>query len=266
MMILGAAARRDEEGSSGLDEASDHPESDSNGVPALSEMKSSESEANESPQAKKERNDAALVLQRCWRNFLEWRIMCEQNVIKAGLLIRWSYYLHKAFKEPTSSRFAKGLSLILNSLIVISIVGYVVETEPGSYGYHAELQLLEVICTFVFCLEYLSRFIICFHSGQTKRQFVASPVNIADLIAILPWFLEKLFEGGDAKLLKVARSVRLVRLTRLFKLAKYAYGFRLMMMAIKNSASILLVLGVFIILGAVFFCSSTFLLRTALLS
>lgn len=59
-------------------------------------------------------------------------------------------------------------------------------------------------------------------------------------------------------MLKLLRAVRLVRLGRFFKMRKYAQGLRMMVLAIQNSTSILLVLIMFLFMGVVFFAASLF--------
>ena len=52
---------------------------------------------------------------------------------------------------------------------------------------------------------------------------VKAPLNIADVAAVLPWYIEVVTRGdpgSDQRLLRVARLMRLARVVRLGRLAK----------------------------------------------
>ena len=98
------------------------------------------------------------------------------------------------------------------------------ETEPGLRDHRRVWLGLEIVCTSIFVLEYLVRMSVCFQKRQTKWEFIKQPMNVADLIAITPLFLELAVHGGKTKFLKLLRSVRLVRLTRIFRMSHYYYS------------------------------------------
>lgn len=110
--------------------------------------------------------------------------------------------------------------------------------------------------TAIFLIEFVLRMGVCFHKGQSKLQFVVSRQAICDLLAISPIFLEIIFSGlVKVEVLRIMRSVRLTRIARVFKLGPYATGLRMMITAIRNSASILTILGFFLIMGSIL-CSA----------
>ncbi len=113
------------------------------------------------------------------------------------------------FIENPDSKSGKVFSLIIQLLIVVSVVGFSIETLPDiSAETRAFLEKLEVFCIIVFTIEYFLRIYLSSH----KLKFIFSFFGIIDLLAILPFYLAI---GIDL------RSVRTLRLIRLFHLLKF---------------------------------------------
>ena len=69
-------------------------------------------------------------------------------------------------------------------------------------------------------------------------------MNILDLLAILPWYLEILLDGVlDLAVLRVLRVARLIRLFRLLRLGPFAVGLQLITRTMREAISTLSVLG-----------------------
>jgi len=82
------------------------------------------------------------------------------------------------------------------------------------------------------------------------------PMNVFDLLAILPVYLELLMtQMSSVSALRVFRAVRLIRLTRIFKMGRYSTGMRVMVEALRNSSQALSVLIFFLCIGVVLFSS-----------
>lgn len=52
-------------------------------------------------------------------------------------------------------------------------------------------------------------------------KFILSPLNMIDLLAIMPFLFNLIFEGASLSGLRVIRIVRFMRIFRLFKLSRF---------------------------------------------
>lgn len=128
------------------------------------------------------------------------------------------------FEMKDQSRVARTINFSMHVFIILSILGFILETEPALRDAQRFWFGLELTCTVIFIAEYVLRFLCCFHNRMSRMEFVLKPMNMADALAISPFFLEMAFAGGKTKMLKLLRIVRLARLSRLFKVSKYANG------------------------------------------
>mmetsp|Transcript_86455 Transcript_86455/g.136443 ORF Transcript_86455/g.136443 Transcript_86455/m.136443 type:complete len:117 (-) Transcript_86455:96-446(-) len=88
-------------------------------------------------------------------------------------------------------------------------------------------RALECFFNFIFMSELMVRFAVATALGtQTYFDFLTKPLNICDMVAILPFFIELAVneqQQGDvtvAGLLKVTRLMRLARVARLARLSR----------------------------------------------
>jgi voltage-gated potassium channel len=106
---------------------------------------------------------------------------------------------------------------LIQALIVLSLVGFAVETLPDlSAKTKTFLRWFEIATIAVFTVEYFLRVFLCEPLGRYARSFF----GIVDLVAILPFYLST---GID---LRSMRAFRLLRLFRLLKLARYSSAIR----------------------------------------
>jgi hypothetical protein len=87
---------------------------------------------------------------------------------------------------------------------------------------------------------------------------VLKPMNMIDLISILPFYFAFLFENQDSSL-TVIRILRLCRLFRLFKLKKYSAGFEVFLQTLVQSMEAITVLLFILTLLLVFLGSLIYL-------
>ncbi|XP_055329592.1 potassium voltage-gated channel subfamily A member 2-like [Paramacrobiotus metropolitanus] len=190
----------------------------------------------------------------------------------------WDFVEH-----PQSSAAAKFFAVLSMLVIVTSIVIFCLETLPqfeepanrtnyvpsnrsalavsvsrGYAQFREPLFILETVCIAWFTLEFILRLAAC----PDKRHFLKQPLNIIDMIAILPYYVDlvvvlvALRRGTDAAreggVLTVLRILRLVRVFRIFKLSRHSRGLQILgqtfWMSIRELGLLLLFLGIGVIL------------------
>lgn len=119
--------------------------------------------------------------------------------------------------ERNDTSHGRTVDIAIQSLIVISLISFSVETLPDlAPSTRHVLDIIELVTVVIFSAEYLLRIAV----ADQKMRFVTSFFGIVDLLAILPFFLAS---GVD---LRSMRAFRLLRLFRIFKLARYSIAVR----------------------------------------
>jgi voltage-gated potassium channel len=118
----------------------------------------------------------------------------------------------KSIVELNDNRFSRIFAFSIQTLIILSIVTFSVETIPDLKPQtKSVLKSIELVSVIVFSIEYVLRIYV----ADKKLKFIFSFFGIIDLFAILPFYLAF---GVD---LRSVRALRFVRLFRLFKLVRY---------------------------------------------
>merc|ERR1712062_738141 len=111
--------------------------------------------------------------------------------------------------------------------------------------------VLEATFTSIFTCEYLIRMSVCDISGSSLWTFIRAPMNLVDLLSIMPFYIWLAFESFNiAKAFGILRAIRLVRLARVFR---YSSGLQLVTVALRNSSQALWVLVFFLCIGLILF-------------
>jgi len=176
--------------------------------------------------------------------------------------LRMKVYL--LFEVPESSKTATRFSTIMFTAILLSILGFMLELEPGlQFGILPDFWYgCELFFTMLFTVEYIVRFSICDVLGETtKMGFFTNRGNICDLLAISPWYFEQVIPGNASKSLRVLRAVRLTRLLRIFRKGKNVAGMRVMMDALASSSQALSVLAFLCLVSAILYSSALYFLE-----
>ena len=121
-----------------------------------------------------------------------------------------------AFENPGGSNFSYVLAIFFMSLIFISSFAFCLETLPRFEGDAQAGDIfygIEVFSLVMFTLEYVLRSLCC----PKWTKFVVQPLNIVDLVAILPFFLQ-LTLPMSVDSIQVVRTIRLVRVLRILRL------------------------------------------------
>lgn len=131
---------------------------------------------------------------------------------------------HEILDTPAHGPLEAWVHRIIIALIVLSIVALVLETvESLGTNYRAWFWGIEVVAVSVFTVEYIARVWAAVESPRYahpvwgRLRYMASPLAVFDLLAILPFYLA--FFAID---LRALRALRLFRILRLAKLTRYS--------------------------------------------
>lgn len=172
-----------------------------------------------------------------------------ENLLPANPVLRKLWQL---FEFPDTSFLARIVSLFSMSVILLSIVMFCIETLPEfkeeqykTYirngttvvtsevtgyktrkAYEPVFFVTESACIAWFTVEYIIRLI----ASPRKFQFLHQPLNMIDLVAIIPFYITLILKQTDTELssLSILRVLRLVRVFRIFKLSRYSKGLKIL--------------------------------------
>ena len=156
-------------------------------------------------------------------------------------------------EEPASGTLASIIGYIIMILIFTSSTCLIVETYPSmgpcakpeqatALGYDSPedfcadydttvaeaeeaveiFHFLEMLVILVFTAEYLLRLSLCTYRPKRNRTFANyffKPLNIVDLISVVPWWFERIAGGSSG--LAVVRMLRFARVFRLLKAGSF---------------------------------------------
>ncbi|CAL8345912.1 unnamed protein product [Merluccius merluccius] len=170
-------------------------------------------------------------------------------------------------ENPYSSLSAKAFAVFSSLLVLISIVAMTLNTvkELRVYKPYGKtyMEWVEIFSILFFTLEYFLRL---FTTANIKH-FVKSALNFVDLVAVMPYFLQIVFEmffidsedvGAQedlktmarvSKVSKVLKVVKLMRIFRILKLARHSTGMRAFGFTIRQCSEQVCCLFLFIAMG-----------------
>lgn len=123
----------------------------------------------------------------------------------------------KKIAGQSESRIVRWLDLFVETLIVLSLVAYSVETLPDLPPDLSDwLKAFETFSVAVFSIEYVVRV----YFASPKRSYIFSFFGLMDLLSILPYY------AGLSVDLRSIRLFRILRLIRIFKLVRYSAAAR----------------------------------------
>eukprot|EP00392_Amoebophrya_sp_AT5.2_P010707 g10772.t1 len=200
---------------------------------------------------------------------------------------------HFLFESADASQTAAAFHKCTIAVILISIVTFVLQTEPSLATHdHAEaFFVVEALCTAFFTFEYVGSVLSYFFVYGNVADVVLKPMKLCDFFATIPFYIELLLTalapeedpnasatldhtspqstsssssssgGNNLRALRLLRIVRLSRLSRVLKLGKYSKGVTLISVVIHDSAETLLVLFFCLVVAALCFASLLFYLE-----
>lgn len=118
--------------------------------------------------------------------------------------------------------------LIIPFLIVLNITAFIASTSSSfSLAYKLLFECIEIICSWVFTIEYVLRMWVCTvdrkysHPIWGRLKYALTPLSMIDLISILPFYLLWLFPH-----LSFVHVISVLRLLRLLKISRYSESVR----------------------------------------
>jgi len=134
-------------------------------------------------------------------------------------------------KSNSGERF---VNYVISILILLNVISIILDSVPfiqDKYGNY--LEGFEHLVVFIFTIEYLIRLWTIKenknYSGRYGRiKYIFSVLALVDLISILPYYLNVVFNFG------FIRIIRLLRLIRVFKLERYSKGLRNIARVVRN--------------------------------
>ena len=110
---------------------------------------------------------------------------------------------------------------------------------PVEYVDHPLFEYIEVVCILWFTIEYVLRI----WSSPHRFESFKSPLNIIDLVSILPFYVSLVldnFSNADLSETDSARKIftlfRILRVLRIFKLARHSKGLKAFGQTIQKSS------------------------------
>ncbi|XP_015255768.1 PREDICTED: potassium voltage-gated channel subfamily G member 3-like isoform X1 [Cyprinodon variegatus] len=180
----------------------------------------------------------------------------------------WMETLRRTFEEPTSSLLARLLASVSVLFVVVSIGMLCASTLPDWRGTETmeKHRIIEAVCIAWFSMECLIRFLV----SQDKCEFVCRPLNIIDLLAIMPYYISvttTMLTGENSQLQRAGVLLRVLRMMRIFwviKLARHFLGLQTLGLTLRRCYREMVMLLVFICVAMAIFSAMAQLLEHGL--
>ena len=151
--------------------------------------------------------------------------------------------------------------LIISSIMVLaSVVMACIVTLPSvrasrpKQGHQDPYFRIELVLNILFCLEYTFRFAV----SPKKLDFLASGLNIIDLLAFLPFFIILGIDPSKIQEMTSLKIARIVRIVRIIRLSTKSNTMGTVVNILQNCLLDILTMCMYILLTSLFWASMVF--------
>ena len=134
--------------------------------------------------------------------------------------------------EDTTTKRGRLFDYFIQILILLSLVSFSLDTLPNlSYNTRVFLDYFEVISIMIFTIEFLLRIYV----SKKPLSYIFSFYGIIDILAILPFYLNRVL---DLRFLRAFRIFRIFRALKLLRYNKALNRFRIAFKIVKEEVTL----------------------------